>query len=199
MNLGNFRVIPVLVLNDVDTGLRMCEALCRNGLPVAEITFRTQAAPAIIAQACKQFPEMTIGAGTVLNTADLQRAIDAGASFAVAPGFNPTVVKAALAQNFAFAPGVCTPSEIEQAYELGCRFFKFFPAAAAGGVKMLQAIAAPYKHLGIRFMPTGGITAANAREYLAVPEIAAVGGTWLGKDIPNWDSVEQTIREAQAI
>lgn len=199
MDMGNFRVIPVLVLQDVESGLRMCEALCRNGLPVAEITFRTQAAAAIIAGACKRFPEMAIGAGTVLNTTDLQRAIDAGARFAVAPGFNPTVVKAALAQNFAFAPGICTPGEIEQAYELGCRFFKFFPAEAAGGVNFLKAIAAPYKHLGLKFMPTGGVTAANARDYLALPEIAAVGGTWLGKDIPDWEKVEQTIREASVL
>ncbi len=191
-----FKVVPVLVLNDVDTGLKMCEILCENGLPVAEITFRTQAAATIIAEASKRFPEMTIGAGTILNVTDLDRAIDAGSKFAVAPGFNPTVVKAAFEKNFAFAPGICTPSEIEQAYELGCRFFKFFPAEAAGGIPMIKSLIAPYKHLGIKFMPTGGVTTANAKDYLSIPEIACVGGTWLGKDIPNWDKVKETIVEA---
>lgn len=197
--LGKFRVIPVLVLNDLNDGLKMCESLCENGLPVAEITFRTKPAAEIIAQAAKHFPEMLIGAGTILNVNDLQRAIDAGAKFAVAPGFNPTVVKAAFERNFAFAPGICTPSEVEQAYELGCRFFKFFPAEAAGGVKMLQSIIAPYKHLGIKFMPTGGVSIHNAGEYLAVPEIAAVGGTWIGKNIPDWEKVKQTIQEAASL
>lgn len=199
MDLGKFRVIPVLVLNDVDTGLKMCECLCKNGLPVAEITFRTESAAEVIREASKRFPEMLLGAGTVLKIADLQKAIDSGAKFAVAPGFNPTIVKAAFERRFAFAPGVCTPGEIEQAYELGCRFLKFFPAEAAGGLKMLQAMAAPYKHLGIRFMPTGGITTENATSYLAMPEIAAVGGTWIGKDIPNWDKVSKTIMEASKI
>ena len=148
---------------------------------MAEITFRTKAAESIIREASRRFPEMFIGAGTILNTADLHRAFDAGAKFAVAPGFNPTVVGEAMKNGYAFAPGICTPSEIEQAYELGCRFFKFFPAEAAGGVKMLKSIAAPYKHLGIKFMPTGGVTIDNAADWLAVPEVSAAGGTWLNK------------------
>lgn len=192
-------VVPVLVLNDVDTGLKMCELLVENGLPVAEITFRTVAAADVISAASKRFPELLLGAGTVLNVTDLDRAINAGAKFAVAPGFNPTVVKAAMERSFSFAPGVCTPSEVEQAMELGCRFFKFFPAEAAGGVNMLKAIIAPYKHLGIKFMPTGGINIKNAADYLAVPEIACVGGTWLGKNIPDWGKVAATIREAAAL
>lgn len=194
-----YRVIPVLVLNDLDTGLKMCEVLCENNLPVAEITFRTSCAAQIIREAARRFPEMTLGAGTVLNVADLDRAIDAGAAFAVAPGFNPTVVWAAQERNFAFAPGVCTPGEIEQAYELGCKFLKFFPAEAAGGVGMLKALTAPYKHLGIKFMPTGGVTTENAPDYLALPEIACVGGTWLGKHIPDWEKTAETIRRAAAL
>lgn len=195
----NFKVVPVLVLNDVETGLKMCEVLCENNLPVAEITFRTAAAAEIISAASKRFPQMLIGAGTVLNVADLQRAIDSGAKFAVAPGFNPTVVKAAMERQFDFAPGICTPSEIEQAYELGCRFFKFFPAEAAGSTAMLKSISAPYKHLNIKFMPTGGITPGNAADYLAIGEVACVGGTWLGKNIPDWDKVAATVREAAAL
>lgn len=179
--LAQYKIIPVLVLEDLESGLKRCELLCECGLPVAEITFRTKAAESVIREASKRFPEMFLGAGTVLNTADLHRAFDAGAKFAVAPGFNPTVVKEALKCSYAFAPGICTPSEIEQAYELGCRFFKFFPAEAAGGIKMLKSIAAPYKHLGIKFMPTGGVTIDNAGDWLAVPEVAAAGGTWLNK------------------
>ena len=179
--MESIRIVPVLVLNDVKEGLQVCEQLCRCGLPAAEITFRTAAAEEVIREASKQFPEMFIGAGTVLNVKDLHRAFEAGAKFAVAPGFNPVVVKEAIKHNYAFAPGVCTPSEIEQAYDLGCRFFKFFPAEAVGGVKMLGAISAPYKHLGISFMPTGGVTIDNAADYLAMPEVAAAGGTWLNK------------------
>ena len=179
--LAQYKNIPVLVLEDLESGLRRCELLCECGLPVAEITFRTKAAESIIREASRRFPEMFIGAGTILNTADLHRAFDAGAKFAVAPGFNPTVVGEAMKHGYAFAPGICTPSEIEQAYELGCRFFKFFPAEAAGGVKMLKSIAAPYKHLGIKFMPTGGVTIDNAADWLAVPEVSAAGGTWLNK------------------
>ena len=179
--LAQYKIIPVLVLEDLESGLRRCELLCECGLPVAEITFRTKAAESIIREASRRFPEMFIGAGTILNTADLHRAFDAGAKFAVAPGFNPTVVGEAMKNGYAFAPGICTPSEIEQAYELGCRFFKLFPAEAAGGVKMLKSIAAPYKHLGIKFMPTGGVTIDNAADWLAVPEVSAAGGTWLNK------------------
>ena len=179
--LAQYKIIPVLVLEDLESGLRRCELLCECGLPVAEITFRTKAAESIIREASRRFPEMFIGAGTILNTADLHRAFAAGAKFAVAPGFNPTVVGEAMKNGYAFAPGICTPSEIEQAYELGCRFFKFFPAEAAGGVKMLKSIAAPYKHLGIKFMPTGGVTIDNAADWLAVPEVSAAGGTWLNK------------------
>ena len=179
--LAQYKIIPVLVLEDLESGLRRCELLCECGLPVAEITFRTKAAESIIREASRRIPEMFIGAGTILNTADLHRAFDAGAKFAVAPGFNPTVVGEAMKNGYAFAPGICTPSEIEQAYELGCRFFKFCPAEAAGGVKMLKSIAAPYKHLGIKFMPTGGVTIDNAADWLAVPEVSAAGGTWLNK------------------
>ena len=198
--LSRIRIVPVLVLNDVDSGLRMCEVLVECGLPAAEVTFRTQAAEAIIKEASKRFPNLYLGAGTILNVHDLKRAFDAGAKFAVAPGFNPTVVRAAVESDFAFAPGICTPSEIEQAHELGCKFLKFFPAEAAGGVKMLKSLIAPYKHLGIRFMPTGGVTTENVLNYLAIKEVVAVGGTWLGKAdeiaAGNWDGIRATVKKA---
>ena len=182
--LDKIKIIPVLVLNDLDEGLKVCEALCNNGLPAAEITFRTAAAESVIREASKRFPEMYIGAGTVLNVNDLHRAADAGAKFGVAPGFNPAIVAEAAKCGFDFIPGVCTPSEIEQAMAAGCQTLKFFPAEAAGGVTMLKSLIAPYKHLGIRFMPTGGVKPENVETYLAIPEVAAVGGTWLNKCDP---------------
>ena len=182
--LSAIRIVPVLVLNDVDSGLKMCEVLAECGLPAAEITFRTTAAEAVIKAASERFPELYLGAGTVLNSRDLHRAFDAGAKFAVAPGFNPT----------------CTPSEVEQAMEYGCRFLKFFPAEASGGINFLKSLIAPYKHMGVRFMPTGGVTTANVADYLAVKEIVAVGGTWLGKssDIEsgNWDAIRTAVKAA---
>jgi len=201
--LERIRIVPVLVLEELESGLKMCEVLAECGLPAAEITFRTQAAASIIEAASKRFPNLYLGAGTILNVADLKRAFDAGAKFAVAPGFNPKVVGTAIESNFAFAPGVCTPSEAEQAMELGCRFLKFFPAEAAGGTAMLKSLIAPYKHLGIRFMPTGGVTTANVMEYLALREVAAVGGTWLGKaeeiKAGNWNKIRETVKQAVAL
>ena len=201
--LSQIKIVPVLVLNDLDSGLKMCELLAECGLPAAEITFRTAAAESIIAAAAKRFPELYLGAGTILNTADLERAFAAGAKFAVAPGFNPTVVKKAVEKGYAFAPGVCTPSEIEQAHELGCKFLKFFPAEAAGGIPMLKSLIAPYKHLGVRFMPTGGVTTSNVENYLAIKEVVAVGGTWLGKAdaiaAGDWDGIRKTVCDAVAL
>ncbi|MCQ2397320.1 MAG: bifunctional 4-hydroxy-2-oxoglutarate aldolase/2-dehydro-3-deoxy-phosphogluconate aldolase [Lentisphaeria bacterium] len=198
------RIMPVLALETVSSGLKLCELLVENGLPAAEITFRTAAADETIRQAAKEFPQLLLGAGTVLSTEVLKRAIDAGAKFAVAPGFNPTVVKAAIAQEFPFVPGIATPSEIEQAFELGCSMLKFFPAEANGGVKKLQNFLGPYRHLGVRFMPTGGITPENAPAYLAVPEIPCVGGTWLAKTSQireaeasgDWSAVQKCIADA---
>ncbi|MBO5307004.1 MAG: bifunctional 4-hydroxy-2-oxoglutarate aldolase/2-dehydro-3-deoxy-phosphogluconate aldolase [Lentisphaeria bacterium] len=201
--LNEIKIVPVLVLNDLDSGLKMCEILVECGLPAAEITFRTQAAESIIKAASDRFPELYLGAGTILNTADLDRAFNAGAKFAVAPGFNPTVVKAAVEKGYAFAPGICTPSELEQAHELGCKFLKFFPAEAAGGVPMLKSLIAPYKHLGVRFMPTGGVSTANVTDYISIKEVVAVGGTWLGKadDIAagNWDKIREVVKAAVAL
>ena len=183
--LEKVKIVPVLVLNTLDEGLAVCEQLCRNGLPAAEITFRTAAAESVIREAVKRFPDMFIGAGTVLNIADLHRAFDAGAK--------PKVVAEAVKCGLDFFPAVCTPSEVEQAMEFGCRMLKFFPAEACGGVPMLKSIIAPYKHLGVKFMPTGGVKPANVESYLQIPEVAAVGGTWLNK------CEDETIRQAVAI
>lgn len=198
--LAGIRIVPVLALNSVEDGLKICGIFDKCGLAGAEITFRTKAAPEVIKEVAQAYPKMLVGAGTVLNVKDLHRAFEAGAKFAVAPGFNPTVVKEAVRCGFAFSPGIATPSEVEQAFELGCSMLKFFPAEAAGGTAMLKSIIAPYKHLGVRFMPTGGVTTANAAEYLSIPQVAAVGGTWLGKDADitagKWDVIEAAVKVA---
>lgn len=193
-------VVPVLAVDTPDNGLRLCEALIAGGLPVAEITFRTTAAAETIALAAKHFPEMVLGAGTVLTQEQMMQAVDAGAKFAVAPGCNPKIVHAAQEAGLAFAPGVCTPSEIEIAMDLGCKLLKFFPAEASGGVKMLKALSGPYAHTGIKFCPTGGVTKDNLADYLSLPIVAFVGGTWIvPKDAvkaQDWKAIAAAAAEA---
>ncbi len=198
--LKEVRVVPVLALESVESGIKMAEILDRNGLKCAEVTFRTDAAEEVIREITKRYPDICVGAGTVLNREDLRRAFGAGAVFAVAPGFNPSVVGEAIERGYPFFPGVATPTDVEQAMALGCRTLKFFPAEAAGGTKMLKSIIAPYRHLGVRFIPTGGISTDNLDEYLAIPEVIAVGGTWLGKSTHiaagQWDLIEQAVSAA---
>lgn len=200
--LRAYGVVPVVAVETPDQGLRLCEALCAGGLPVAEITFRTAAAEATIRAAAARFPEMILGAGTVLNTDQLQRAVAAGARFGVAPGTNPVVVEAALGLGLPFAPGVCTPSDIERAVASGATVLKFFPAEAAGGVPMLKALLGPYGHLGLEFCPTGGIEESNMGSYLALPQVACVGGTWIARKdtmaAGQWQVVTETARQALA-
>ena len=141
--LRSYGVVPVVAVDSPDEGLRLCEALIAGGLPVAEITFRTAAAEATIREAAKRFPEMILGAGTILTAEQMRKAVDAGARFAVAPGCNPTTIAAARECGMPFAPGVCTPSDVERAVEMGCSLLKFFPAEATGGVAMLKALLGP--------------------------------------------------------
>ncbi len=198
--VANHSVVPVISAETVDDGLNVCEALLEGGLPIAEITFRTAAAADIIRSATERFPEMSIGAGTLLKVDDLEQAIQAGARFAVAPGCNLKLVQAAVERNFAFAPGVCTPTEIESALEYGIKTLKFFPAEASGGVKMLKALSAPYAHLNVTFVPTGGINVDNMCDYLRLSQVNTVAGTWLAKkDViaaKNWGRITQLAREA---
>ena len=172
-------IIPVVVLEDAKDAHALGEALMKGGLPAAEITFRTEAAEEVIRILSKDFPDMLVGAGTVLTCEQADRAVAAGAKFIVAPGFNPTVVKHCLDKGYPVTPGVQTPGEMEQAMELGLDFVKFFPAEPAGGLPMIKAVAAPYSKL--RFMPTGGINKENVKEYLAYKKIVACGGTWMVK------------------
>jgi len=196
-------VVPVIAVDTPEDGLKLCEALLKGGLPVAEITFRTAAAAETIKAASVHFPELILGAGTVLTTDQLKQAVDAGAKFAVAPGCNTRIIEAAQKAGLFFAPGICTPSDIERALELGCKLLKFFPAEASGGVKMLKALIGPYGHTGIQFCPTGGVTPQNLADYLALPQVAFAGGTWIAaKDAikaKDWAKIEQAARDAVAI
>jgi 2-dehydro-3-deoxyphosphogluconate aldolase/(4S)-4-hydroxy-2-oxoglutarate aldolase len=169
----------VAVVDSVEDAVPLARALAEGGLPVIEITLRTPCALDCIRAICGGCPEVLVGAGTVLEPSQLMAALEAGARFGVSPGLNPEVVRAALSQQLPFIPGVMTPSEIEQALGLGCRLLKFFPADAAGGVKMLKALAGPYEPAGARFVPLGGVSVSNMAEYLAVPVVAAVGGSWV--------------------
>ena len=189
--LGTLKIIPVIAIEEKGKAIPLADALMKGGLPLAEITFRTNAAADVLTVLRKERPQMLLGAGTVLTVDNLKKAIDCGASFAVAPGLNQNVVEAAQKMNFPFFPGVMTPYEVEKAINLGCSILKFFPAEAAGGIKLLKSLEAPYGHLGIQFIPTGGITLKNMSEYLSVSSVLAIGGTWIAKkeDISNGDWV----------
>lgn len=170
-------IVPVLVIEDADEAVNVGAALRRGGINAAEITFRTEAAEEALASIAAAFPDMAVGAGTVLTCEQVDRAVKAGAGFIVSPGLNPRVVRHCQEIGVPVIPGVHTAGEIEQAMELGLDKLKFFPAEQSGGVPMLKALSAPYR--GIRFMPTGGISPENMREYLALPCVMACGGSWM--------------------
>ena len=172
-------IVPVVVLNDAKDALPLAKALCEGGLPCAEVTFRTDAAEESIRLISQQFPDMLVGAGTVLTTDQVDRAVAAGAKFIVSPGLNPKVVKYCVEKGVPITPGCANPSDVEQALEFGLDVVKFFPAEQAGGLAYIKAIAAPY--VGMKFMPTGGINAKNVRDYLAYDRILACGGSWMVK------------------
>lgn len=194
-------IIPVVVMKHEEQAEKLADVLCDNGLPCAEVTFRTEAAAKVIAAMVKHRPEMLVGAGTVLTTEEVDSAIEAGAKFIVSPGLNPTVVKYCQSRQIPVAPGTQTPSEMEQAISLGLDFVKFFPAEQSGGLNMIRAVVAPYGQLS--FMPTGGINADNVRQYLADDKIVACGGSWMVKqsllDAGNWKSIAKLVKEAAAI
>ncbi len=198
--LSEYGVVPVIAIESVEAALPLADALIEGGLPVAEITFRTAAAADVIRTLTRERPQLLVGAGTVLSTENVDAAQACGAQFAVAPGLNPAIVSCAQEVGLPFAPGVATPSDIEKALSLGCRVLKFFPSEALGGTAMLKALSAPYKHLGVRFMPTGGVNTGNLESYLAEDFVAAVGGTWIAKkdDIAqgNWDAIRDRCKEA---
>ncbi|MBO0858852.1 MAG: bifunctional 4-hydroxy-2-oxoglutarate aldolase/2-dehydro-3-deoxy-phosphogluconate aldolase [Chloracidobacterium sp.] len=172
-------IIPVVKIPKLEDALPLAEALLEGGLPCAEITFRTAAAAEAIAGIRSRFPDLFLGAGTVLTIDQAETAISAGAEFIVSPGANPAVVDYCLSKGVTIFPGVCTPTEIEMALSKGVDTLKFFPAEPMGGVKFLQAICAPYRN--VRFIPTGGIDTQNIGQYLALPQVVACGGSWMVK------------------
>jgi 2-dehydro-3-deoxyphosphogluconate aldolase/(4S)-4-hydroxy-2-oxoglutarate aldolase len=174
-------VVPVIAIESANAALLLADALLEAGLPVVEITFRTSAAVEVIRRMSEARPNLVVGAGTILTSENLKAAKTAGAAFAVAPGLNPVLVRQAQDLGLPFFPGVATPSEIELGLSMGCKLLKFFPAEALGGLAMLEALSAPYRHTGVRFMPTGGIKPDKLDSYLKLDTVAAVGGTWLAK------------------
>jgi len=175
------RLICVAVVDKPDDAVPLAEALLAGGLNVMEVTFRTATAAESIARIRKGLPNVVIGAGTLLTAEQAQRATDAGAQFGVSPGLNEAVLATAAKNQMPFFPGVMTPTEVDRALDLGWKHLKFFPAEAAGGVAMVKALAGPFSHTGVKFVPTGGINAANLASYLAVPQVAALGGSWMAE------------------
>ncbi len=177
--IGKLSIVPVVVLDDVKDAKPLGKALCDGGLPCAEVTFRTKAAKEAISIMAHEFPDMLIGAGTVLRTEQVDDAIKAGAKFIVSPGFNEKIVKYCVDRDILIIPGCSNASDIEKALEFGLEVVKFFPAEQVGGLKMIKALAAPY--VSIKFMPTGGIDASNIKEYLKYNRIVACGGSFMVK------------------
>ena len=194
------RVVPVVVIDDAALAVPLAEALLAGGLDLIEITFRTAAAESAIRNVARALPQMMVGAGTLLEPAQVRTARDAGAKFGVAPGLNEEVVRAARELGLTFLPGVMTPSEVERGLALGCQLQKFFPAEVAGGAKMLKALAGPYAHTGLRFIPLGGVNSKNAPDYLSLPIVAAIGGSWIAErrliSTKNWSEITRLAREA---
>lgn len=177
--LADARIVPIVGVPELDTAEHIAAALQAGGLRVVEFACRTAAAEECIRRVAKAFPDVAVGAGTLLTPEHVDRARDAGAAFGMAPGLNIDVVTAAAQCGLPFVPGAVTPTEVERAIGHGCKLLKFFPAEASGGVAMLKALAEPYRHTGVKFIATGGITADNLQSYLAVPVVAAVGGSWI--------------------
>ncbi len=200
--IAEIGVLPVIAIENPDHAVPLADALLAGGLPVAEITFRTAAAAEVIARMAKERPALLVGAGTLLDRISLDVAKKSGAQFGLAPGFDPEVVDHAADAGFPFVPGIMTPSELSAAMRRGAKVFKFFPAGTIGGPEALKSIAAPFAHLGLKFVPTGGVSLANMADWLKVPGVAAVGGTWIAKteDIRNaqWDKIAANCREALA-
>ena len=194
-------IIPVVVLDDPNDAIPLAKALCDGGLFCAEVTFRTAAAEESIRLIAREYPDMLVGAGTVLTTEQVDRAVDAGARFIVSPGFNPRIVQYCAEKGILIIPGCSNPSDVEAAIEKGLSVVKFFPAEQAGGLAYIKAIAAPY--VGMKFMPTGGITPDNVRTYLSYNRIIACGGSWMVKNdliqSGNFEKIKELAAEAAAI
>lgn len=196
-------VIAVLMIDDAEDAVPVARALLDGGVDCMELTLRTPAAMEALRRIRAEVPAMTAGVGTILTPSQAQDVKAAGASFGVSPGINPRVVSAAVSIGLPFAPGVCTPSDIEVALEHGCTLLKFFPCEPSGGLNYLKSIAAPYAHLGVKFVPLGGIDASNAARYIREPLVHAIGGSWLApRDAiarKDWATITSNAREAVRI
>lgn len=196
--MKDFGVVPVVVLNDAKDALPLAEALTEGGLPCAEVTFRTDAAEESIRIMTEKYPDMLVGAGTVLATEQVDRAVRAGAKFIVSPGFDPEIVDYCLSKNIPVFPGCITPSEVAQAVKRGLKVVKFFPAEQFGGAATIKALAAPYT--SVRFMPTGGVSAKNLSGYLSCDKIICCGGSWMVKgdlvEAGEFDKIRDLTKEA---
>lgn len=203
VRLMQLPIIPVIVIDDENDAEALAEALLAGGLDRIEVTLRTPAALAALSRIVRRFPEMLVGAGTVVTPEQAQRCLDLGVSFGVAPGFNPVTVGLFARAGVPFIPGVLSPSEIEAAYAHGCTLLKFFPAEPAGGSRMLAALAGPYESLGVRFCPTGGVTLDNMKDYLSLALVFAVGGSWLASKRQiagkQWADITEQTRQALSV
>ena len=201
--ISHWKILPVIAIDEVSSAIPLADALIEGGLPLAEITFRTTAAAEVLQTLKRERPALLVGAGTILSVENLQVAKACGAEFGLAPGLNPIVAAEALRIGFPFAPGIATPSEVEQALELRIKVLKFFPAGDMGGPRRLTSLSGPYAHTGVKFIPTGGVTMDNLKDYFSVKTIMAVGGTWIAKreDIiaGNWDKIRNNCRNAVSL
>ena len=198
---AELKVVPVVVLNNVKDAASLAKALVEGGLPCAEVTFRTEAAAESLRIMAEAYPDMLVGAGTVLTTEQVDKAVEAGAKFIVSPGFDPEIVDYCIEKNIPVFPGCATPSEVAQAVKRGLKVVKFFPAEQAGGLAMIKAMAAPYNML--KFMPTGGINTKNLKEYLACDKILCCGGSWMVKgdmvEAGEFEKIKKLTEEARAL
>lgn len=196
-------VVAVVILDDLKHAVPLSEALLKGGVNAIELTLRTPVAIDAAKIIKKEVPEMLLGFGTVLTTQQVREVVDVGADFAVAPGCNPKIIAEAKKQGLSFAPGIMTPTDIEMAIEQGCRVLKFFPAKTSGGMPHLNSIVAPYKYLGLKFIPLGGVNLENAKEYLSSPLISAVGGSWVAKrpliQNENWGTITKNAEDITAL
>jgi 2-dehydro-3-deoxyphosphogluconate aldolase/(4S)-4-hydroxy-2-oxoglutarate aldolase len=201
--LGRTGVVAVLVVDRAQDAAKLAEALLAGGVDVMELTLRTPAALEALKVIKSAVPEMTAGVGTILTPQQVGQAMDAGAAFGVSPGVSRRVIEEAARRGLPFAPGICTPSDIEAAVECGCNVLKFFPAQPSGGLAYLRAVAAPYQHLGLRYVPLGGVDAGNLRDYVSDPLVLAVGGSALAPrkliSDGDWAGITALCRQARSV
>ena len=177
--IRQLKIIAVVVIDDSDDAVPLAHALLDGGITAIELTLRTPSAFDSLQRIRKYCPELMVGLGTVISTTQVEKAAASGAAFAVAPGLNPKVVLAAQEAGLPFAPGIISPSDIEIAFELGCKLLKFFPAEPSGGIAYLNSMTSPYAHLGLEFIPLGGLDESNFTDYLSLKQVPAVGGSWI--------------------